>query len=326
MLPMRKARANQRQGETIMLRFALLLLAIVATSAAAFQPRTGHWFNPSESGTGMNIDIQDGTFVVTIYSYESDGSAQWFIASGKSTNDNHNFTGSLDKFRAGQCISCTSYVFPTANGSDGAITIAFASEVSATVSLPGGRMTQIQPFNFGFGDPPNGLLGEWVFVYDIISTFADRFDFTSIQQGTANGNGLVFDAGRSAGCELQVSGAAVGLVICADVNSAGALENGYAFTFGLDETFSGYWISPVTSSLYPMKGFKVKSKNGSAKAALVAVDDANGSAKMVQAAAAERALAEKAQAASGSSVTADAAVRASLEGIAATIRRARTSP
>src|SRR2546425_422658 len=56
---------------------------------------------PGRSGSGMNIDIQDGTFVVTIYSYAADGSAQWYIASGKSTNDNHNFTGSLDKFRAG---------------------------------------------------------------------------------------------------------------------------------------------------------------------------------------------------------------------------------
>lgn len=309
-----------------MIRFALLLLAVVATSTAAFQPRTGHWNNPNESGSGMNIDIQDGTFVVTIYSYEPDGSAQWFIASGKSTNDNHNFTGSLDKFRAGQCISCTSYIFPIANGTDGAITIAFASEVSATVTLPSGRTTQIQPFNFGFGDPPNGLLGEWVFVYDIISTFADKFDFTSIQQGTANGNGLVFDAVRGAGCELQVSGPAVGLVICADVDLAGNLQNGYAFTFGLDETFSGYWVSPVSGSLYAMKGFKVKSKNGSAKAALVAVDDPNGPAKLAQAAATERASAEMAQAESGNVVTADAAARASLEPVAAAIRRARASP
>jgi hypothetical protein len=296
-----------------MLRFALLMLAIVATSAAAFQPRTGHWFNPNEAGSGMNIDIQDGTFVVTVYSYEPDGSAQWFIASGKSTNDNHNFTGSLDKVRAGQCISCTTYVFPIANGSDGTITIAFSSEVSATVRLPGGRTTQIQPFNFGFGDPPNGLLGEWVFVYDIISTFADRFDFASIQQGTANGNGLALDAGRAAGCELQVSGAAVGVVVCADVNAAGALENGYVFKFGLDETFAGFWVSPSSGNFYAMKGFKVKSKNGSAKVAQVAVDDQNASAKKVQTA-------------TGVPLAPDALVRASIEGVAAAIRRGRASP
>jgi hypothetical protein len=308
-----------------MLRFTLLLLLAVAMSAAGFQPRTGHWNNPNESGSGMNIDLQDGTFVVTIYSYAADGSAQWYIASGKGTNDNHNFTGSLDKFRAGQCISCTAYIFPTVNGNDGAISIAFTSEVAATVSLPGGRTTQIQPFNFGFGDPPNGLLGEWVFVYDIISTFADRFDFTTIAPATANGNGIAIDLIRIAGCELQVSGELAGMVACADVDSLGNLQNGYVFKFGLDETFSGDWVSPFSGTLYAMKGFKVKSPNGSARAALVAVDDPNGSAKMAQAAAAERASAAAAQTAPGNSVTPDA-VRTSLEAVAAAIRSARTSP
>ena len=308
-----------------MLRLALLLLAIVATSSAAFEPRTGHWFNPNEPGSGMNIDLQDGTFVVTIYSYAADGSAQWYIASGKGTNDNHNFTGSLDKFRAGQCISCTTWLFPTVNGSDGAISIAFASEVAATVSLPGGRTTQIQPFNFGFGDPPNGLLGEWVFVYDIISTFADRFDFTTITPATASGNGIATDLIRIAGCELQVSGELAGMVVCADVDSLGNLQNAYIFKFGLDETFSGYWVSPFSDTLYAMKGFKVKSPAGSTRAALVAVDDPNGSAKMAQAAVAERASAEAAQAVP--TVTpAAAAVRASLEAVAEAIRRMRTSP
>src|SRR3989442_14814464 len=99
----------------MMIRFALILLAIVATSAAAFQPRTGHWFSPNESGSGMNIDIQDGTFVVTIYSYAPDGSAQWHIASGKSTHDNNNFTGSLGRSPPGPCISANTYDFPASN-------------------------------------------------------------------------------------------------------------------------------------------------------------------------------------------------------------------
>ena len=262
-----------------MAKNVLVLLLAFATSAAAFQPRTGHWNNPNEPGTGMNIDIQDGTFVVTIYSYATGGAAQWYIASGKGTNDNHNFTGSLDKFRGGQCISCTSTIFPASDGSDGAISITFSSEVLATVTLPGGRVTQIQPFNFGFGDPPNGLLGEWVFVYDIISTFADRFDFTVTAPGTAGGNGLVVDPIRIAGCELQVVGTLAGTVICADTDSQGNLQNGYAFKFGLDETFSGNWVSPFSGNLYAMKGFKVKSKNGSARAAMAA-DDPYASAKV----------------------------------------------
>ena len=306
------------------MRRFLLLLLLIANSAAGFQPRTGHWFNPNEAGSGMNIDLQDGTFVVTIYSYAADGSAQWYIASGKGTNDNHNFTGSLDKFRAGQCISCTTYVFPTANGSDGTISIVFSSEFSATVSLPGGRTTQIQPFNFGFGDPPTGLLGEWVFVYDIVSTFADRFDFSVVGPATVNGNGVATDLVRFAACELQVVGQLAGLVLCADVDSLGNLENGYVFQFGLDETFGGVWASPFSGTLYAMKGFKVKSPNGSARAALVAADDANAAAKAAQAVAGARASAETVEVVPGVSVT-SAALRKSLEDVAAAVRRARAT-
>jgi len=308
-----------------MVRLALLLFAIVATSAAAFQPRTGHWNNPNEAGSGMNIDLQDGTFVVTIYSYATDGSAQWYIASGKGTNDNHNFAGSLDKARAGQCISCTDYIFPSSDGSDGAISISFASEVSATVNLPGGRVTQIQPFNFGFGDPPNGLLGEWVFVYDIISTFADRFNFTTIGSGTVNGNGLATDLDRLAGCEYQVSGPLVGMVLCADVDSAGNIQNGYVFKFGLDETYSGNWLSPITGNLYSMKGFKVKSPTGSTRAAMV--EDASAAAKIAESATSVdtgRAFTEMSQTLPGSSATPEA-LRTSLAALAAALRSSRPS-
>jgi hypothetical protein len=45
------------------------------------------------------------------------------------------------------------------------------------------------------------------------------------------------------------------------------VQNGYSFIFGLDETFSGSWISPTTSTRFPMKGFKVKSPGRFTKAA-----------------------------------------------------------
>jgi len=248
-----------------------LLIALAASSATAFQPRTGHWNNPNESGTGMNIDIQDGVYVVMVYSYAAGGPAQWYIASGQSTNNGHSFVGSLDKFRNGQCISCA-YSAPSVNGSDGTITINFTSEIAATVILPGGRVTSIQPFSFHFGAPPDGLLGQWIFVYDIVSTFAERFDFTMILPPTSGGNGIATDLGRIAGCELQVTGSIAGTVVCADADSAGNLQNGYAFVYGLDETFNGEWISPSSGNIYAMKGFKVKSKAGYTRSAMSEAD------------------------------------------------------
>ena len=246
---------------------ALLLLA-AAGSAAAFQPRTGPWWNPNESGSGYNIDVQDGVIVIAIYAYQAGGSAQWYLASGAMTNGQKNFTGTLDKYTGGQCISCAYAGRPTLVGNDGAVSIAFSSETSATLTLPGGRVTQIQPFNFAIGDPPNGLAGEWVFIYDVSSTtIANRFDLTTMLSPSSSGNGVVADLTRLAGCELQTSGPAAGVVICAIVNAAGTVQYGYGFFFGLDQTYSGLWISADGNTTLPMKGFKVISKSGFANTA-----------------------------------------------------------
>jgi hypothetical protein len=53
-------------------------------------------------------------------------------------------TGTLDKYHGGQCASC-SYQMPSMVGNDGNMTIIFTSPTKATVQLPGGRVTQIQP-------------------------------------------------------------------------------------------------------------------------------------------------------------------------------------
>ena len=246
-----------------------LLAAIVgvalAGSASAFQPRTGTWWNPNESGSAYNLEIQDGTLIATIYSYQPGGSAQWYLASGPLTNNQRNFTGTLDRYVGGQCIACPYPGRPTLVGNDGAIAITFASETSATVTLPGGRTTQIQPFNFGIGDPPSGLFGEWIFVYDIgTSTYAERFNLTSLRAATTNGNGVAADVPRFAFCELQVSGTAAGMVFCGRGDSRGNVLSAYVFRFGLDEAFGGLVLSPPTpaGTFYPMTGFKVKSKGG----------------------------------------------------------------
>ena len=241
-------------------------LTWVAT-AAAFQPRTGHWWNPLESGRGFNIDVQDDILVVAMYAYQAGGTGQWYLASGPMTNSGHNFTGTLNKYQGGQCASCAYAGPPTLIGNDGQITISFISEVAATVTLPGGRTTSIQPFNFAFGAPPQGLLGEWIFVYDIIpggTTSAQRFNLTTIGGATSTGTGVVVDPVRFAACEQQISGTFAGYVVCIDWTTSAltTVENQYKFRFGLDEGYGGEWISPTSSNSYSMKAFKVVSKSG----------------------------------------------------------------
>lgn len=253
-----------------------------AASAFAFQPHTGQWWNPAESGSGYNIDVQNGVLVVTIFSYEASGDSEWYLAAAALTNTGRNFTATLDKYRNGQCISCAYAGRPVLAGNDGTISISFSSETSATITLPGGRTTAIVPYNFGYGDPPNGLLGQWVFFYDIVSTFAERFDYTTIGAKTSTGNGVVVDAGRSATCEFQVSGSFVGLVLCFDFDSTLTVtDNIYRFRFGIDETYGGIYTFPPSGNSYAMKGLRTAGASGATRVSGTG-DDARAAGKATE--------------------------------------------
>ena len=113
----------------------------------AFTPVTGLWWNPDESGTGYNIQVQRGVMVVTMYSYVAGGDPLWYLVVGSLANSPGGVmaVGTLDKFRGGQCASCIMYQMPSLMGNDGSMSIRFTSPTAATVQLPGGRVTPIQP-------------------------------------------------------------------------------------------------------------------------------------------------------------------------------------
>ncbi len=113
-------------------------------SASGIVPQIGVWWNKDESGTGYSIDIKNGIIVIIIYTYESSGHSEWYLSSGAMTDNNTKYTGPLDKYRNGQCISCA-YSLPTKIGNDGAISITFTSATTAVVSLPNNRTTNITP-------------------------------------------------------------------------------------------------------------------------------------------------------------------------------------
>jgi hypothetical protein len=118
----------------------------VAAPPAAFTPVAGLWANPNELGTGYTLDFKHGVLVLAIYAYLGAGPAQWYLASGDVIGNV--FTATLDRYVGGQCISCPFTGQPTRTGNDGTITITFTSSTSATVNLPGGRVTTIAPFQF----------------------------------------------------------------------------------------------------------------------------------------------------------------------------------
>mgnify|MGYP006270283609 CR=1 FL=1 len=117
------------------------------TAPLAFTPTTGLWWNPVESGTGYNIQVQHGTLVVTMYSYTVAGDPIWYLVVAPLTNAGSGVkaTGTLDKFRGGPCAACGYATRPGTMGNDGTVNIVFETANAATVQLPGGRVTKIQP-------------------------------------------------------------------------------------------------------------------------------------------------------------------------------------
>jgi hypothetical protein len=113
----------------------------------AFIPTVGMWWNPDESGTGYFVQVQHGVLVTAIFSYNPAGDPLWYYASGTLANLGSGIavSSTLDRYHGGQCASC-SYQHPALTGNDGAFAMIFSSPTRATLQLPGGRVTQIQPF------------------------------------------------------------------------------------------------------------------------------------------------------------------------------------
>lgn len=150
-LPTDGVSAINRNGTTMQnlaTNFAGTSASVAASAPAAFTPQIGVWWNSNESGTGYNFDIKHGKIVITIFTYEAaTGHSEWYLSSGPMTDNNTKYTGTLDKYRNGQCISCP-YVLPANIGNDGTISVTFTSATSAVLSLPGNRTTNIQPLEF----------------------------------------------------------------------------------------------------------------------------------------------------------------------------------
>ncbi len=252
-----------------MIRQALAAMAmagvIPCASAAPAAPQPGLWWSPSESGRGYAIDSQGELMVVTTFAYDSTGRMQWYISSGPFSNGGYHFSAPLLKYDLGQPLN-GAYRAPTAAGNDGTLTLDFSSRVTGTLTLPGGRQVAIQRQNFGVGDTPSALLGQWLFAYSIGSiTFADRFHYTTVGNSTTTGNGVAVDATSIAAAEYQVSGTFAGSVVGFQYTSTGTVTNQYVWQLQMEEG-RGSWVSPTTFNQYGMNVYKTATAGGTSKA------------------------------------------------------------
>ena len=148
-------------------RFAWSLAAVLGSlvsTAHAFTPESGFYWNPVEPGSGIAIEIQDNILFLAGYVYDTQGNATWVTSAG-AIGGNSTYSGTLDMFRGGQCIGCA-YTANFRTGSAGPVSINWSTETRATFTW-GGRTVPIERFNFALGDREQIMLGEWQVVMDL---------------------------------------------------------------------------------------------------------------------------------------------------------------
>ena len=148
-----------------------LIASILAfgSSASAFTPESGTWWNPAEPGTGFLLEIQDNFLFLSGYMYKPDGQPMWYTSQG-TMNGNARFVGVLTSFTGGQCLGCV-WRPPTVQlGAGGPVEIIFDTETDARITL-GGRVVPIQRFDYALTRTPTDvknelMLGEWQVTID----------------------------------------------------------------------------------------------------------------------------------------------------------------
>jgi len=177
-------------------------------------PESGAWFDPAEPGTGLFLELQNGTLVGTYFGFDGNGNDAWLLftgplVAGKTTANNDDpevvwdVEANLDRFTNGRCIvDCTGGQSDNTKESSntvGTIRLEFLGRSLARFSVDGGPMQEIVPLLFGvpgFNETPETsklfspvLTGRWIFV---LTSGVFRDDAADMQQTYP---GYVFDIG-----------------------------------------------------------------------------------------------------------------------------------
>jgi hypothetical protein len=75
--------------------FASLAFALPASATTFSTDYTDLWYNPAESGWGINLIQQGNTIFATLFVYGPDNTARWYVASGLVGNTQTSFSGTL---------------------------------------------------------------------------------------------------------------------------------------------------------------------------------------------------------------------------------------
>lgn len=92
-------------------------------------PETGSWYNPAQSGSGLNFEIQNGVLAGFYYGYDDTGLPEWQLITGPLVRSEKQgvqweLKTQFQQFQDGNCIDCE-YVPPTGPADGPTITLDF---------------------------------------------------------------------------------------------------------------------------------------------------------------------------------------------------------
>lgn len=150
---------------------------------STFTPQSGAWAIDSElngrPGRGMQIDVENDILVLTLYAYDATGRGTFYLTAGQLDANGH-FSGELKFYDQGTPLGGTVRNAREA-GTAGTVELDFSDGAHGTIRLPGEPTLAISKLNFGVPEGVEGLLGEWLFVYDEAGSIGSHrmvLDFT----------------------------------------------------------------------------------------------------------------------------------------------------
>lgn len=102
-------------------------------TAAAFQPKTGWWWNPDESGRGLSIEVQGDRMFLAGFMYDEAGNPVWYAADALMESPTL-FRGTLVRYTGGQALA-QPYRAPSGPFAAGTVTVEFSATDYGMVTL-----------------------------------------------------------------------------------------------------------------------------------------------------------------------------------------------
>lgn len=233
-----------------MKRLLIVALMMFCVGRADAYPMDGWYWNPNESGRGLNIELQDDLMFISFFHYDNAGNPIWWVASGRYNEQTNRVVGDFYRTRNGQCPGCSPRTPDVDFNFDGDFVLTFDSDVSATLDWAGGRTRLIRQYwAFDLSDPLSYAYGD--------------FHLTTGALGVYFGNRLRFFEEYRDGSDVYLRGQVIGgsssriaLVSFSEdigwfalVDSSSSFYTAYAFGMTKDRLIGRSWTYRKNESL-----------------------------------------------------------------------------